>query len=38
MTGRNNQINYVEFAAQDLDAVKRFYAEVFGWAFEDWGA
>ena len=37
MTGRNNQINYVEFAAQDLDAVKRFYAKVFGWAFEDWG-
>lgn len=30
-------IDYIEFPAADLDAAKRFYAEVFGWKFEDYG-
>ncbi|HEX5234355.1 MAG TPA: VOC family protein [Silvibacterium sp.] len=34
---RNNQIDYVEFHAQDLDAVRNFYGRVFGWRFEDYG-
>lgn len=33
----NNHIDYVEFAAPDLNAVKTFYAAAFGWNFEDWG-
>lgn len=30
-------INYVELPARDLDAVKAFYAQVFGWRFTDYG-
>ncbi len=32
-----HRIDYVEFASADIAAFKRFYAEAFGWAFEDWG-
>ena len=34
---QNNAIDYVEFAAEDLGAFKKFYAEAFGWTFQDWG-
>jgi uncharacterized protein len=37
---RHNHIDYVEFPAQSaasFAAVKRFYQEVFGWSFQDWG-
>lgn len=37
---RNNHIDYVEFPAVSAQAfanVKRFYSEVFGWSFQDWG-
>ena len=37
MTNKNHVINYVEFRANDLDAVKSFYGSVFGWTFQDWG-
>lgn len=30
-------IDYIEFAAPDLGAVKKFYGEVFSWKFQDWG-
>ena len=30
-------VDYVEFAARDLPASRRFYAAVFGWTFEDYG-
>jgi uncharacterized protein len=30
-------INYVEFAAQDLDATKAFFSAAFGWSFVDYG-
>jgi predicted enzyme related to lactoylglutathione lyase len=33
----HNQIDYVEFPAQDVAAVKQFYASVFGWQFTDYG-
>lgn len=33
-----NHINYVEFAAADLEATKNFFEEVFGWSFQDYGA
>jgi hypothetical protein len=34
---KNNRIDYVEFAATDLAVFKKFYAEAFGWKFQDWG-
>jgi uncharacterized protein len=37
---RENHIDYVEFPAPSAPAfaaVKRFYQEVFGWSFQDWG-
>ncbi len=33
----HNRINYIEFSAEDLEAVKRFYTEAFGWQFTDYG-
>lgn len=33
----HERINYVEFPAGDLEAVKAFYGKVFGWAFQDFG-
>ena len=32
-----DKINYVEFAARDIEATKKFFVEVFGWEFEDYG-
>lgn len=37
MTHTNNHIDYVEFVAADLGAVKAFYEKAFGWEFEIWG-
>ena len=37
MTAKNSQINYVEFKAQDLDEIKKFYSQTFGWTFTDYG-
>lgn len=37
MPQTNNHIDYVEFSAADLGAVKAFYAKAFGWEFQDWG-
>ncbi len=31
------KLNYVEFAAQDLEASKTFFNKVFGWQFQDYG-
>ena len=33
----NNHINYIEFKAKDLDAIKKFYSSVFGWKFTNYG-
>ena len=33
----NFRIDYVEFPATDIEAAKRFYGQVFGWKFEDYG-
>jgi predicted enzyme related to lactoylglutathione lyase len=35
--GHDRHIDYVEFCAPDLPAVKKFYGQVFGWEFQDWG-
>lgn len=37
MTTRHHTIDYVELAAPDLIAAQTFYAEVFGWSFNDYG-
>ena len=33
----NNHINYIEFKANDLEAIKKFYQQSFGWSFMDYG-
>jgi uncharacterized protein len=33
----NLQMDYIEFPATDIAATKRFYNQVFGWQFQDWG-
>lgn len=37
MSSQNTRINYVEFKAQDLEKIKAFYSETFGWEFTDYG-
>lgn len=34
---RHEKIDYVEFAAKDMEATRAFFAEVFGWSFTDYG-
>ncbi len=34
---KNNHINYLEFVAKDLVAIKTFYSQCFGWTFTDYG-
>ncbi len=33
----NLQMDYIEFPATDIEATKRFYNQVFGWEFTDYG-
>lgn len=33
----DRRVDYVEFGAADLAAVKAFYSNVFGWTFTDYG-
>lgn len=33
----HEKINYVEFHSSDLPATKKFYGDVFGWEFQDYG-
>ena len=37
MPPTNNHINYIEFKAKDLDAIKTFYSKAFDWKFTDYG-
>jgi predicted enzyme related to lactoylglutathione lyase len=32
-----NQIDYIEMPASDIEKTKTFYSSVFGWKFEDYG-
>lgn len=34
---QHEKLNYVEFAARDLDATKDFFCSAFGWEFVDYG-
>jgi len=33
----DNHINYIEFKANDLERIKKFYKTTFGWTFTDYG-
>ncbi len=33
----HEKINYVEFPSKNLQETKDFFAQVFGWSFEDYG-
>ena len=33
----NLQMDYIELPATDIEATARFYNQVFGWKFQDWG-
>ncbi len=33
----HGKLNYVEFAAVDLDATKAFFSKAFAWSFTDYG-
>ncbi len=33
----DRRIDYIEFPATDLAAIKEFYTRVFGWKFTEWG-
>lgn len=33
----HHAIDYIELSVRDLEAAKRFYAEAFGWEFNDYG-
>jgi len=33
----NTPINYIEFKANDLEKIKQFYHQAFGWIFTDYG-
>ena len=37
MKPTNNHINYIEFKAKDLEAIKAFYSKAFDWRFTDYG-
>lgn len=34
----HEKLNYVEFAANNLEATKVFFTQVFDWVFEDYGS
>jgi uncharacterized protein len=34
---RDRRIDYIEFASADLEGSRRFFADVFGWRFQDYG-
>lgn len=34
---RDGRIDYVELPARDLEAVKRFFSDAFGWSFVEYG-
>ena len=33
----DRRVDYVEFPATNLEAIKRFYSSVFEWEFTEWG-
>ena len=33
----DRRVDYIEFSTTDIEETKRFYSEVFGWEFTDYG-
>ncbi len=33
----NNRIDYIEMKVKDIEATKKFYGQIFGWDFQDYG-
>lgn len=33
----HHRLNYIEFPAENLEAIKKFYSDTFGWTFTDYG-
>lgn len=34
---RHEKIDYVEYPSRDIEGTRRFFAQAFGWTFEDYG-
>ncbi len=34
---QDRRVDYIEFLATDIEETKKFYSEVFGWEFTDYG-
>lgn len=34
---KHNKINYIEIPSKDISVSKKFFSEVFGWTFVDYG-
>ncbi len=34
---QDRRVDYIEFPATDIEKTKRFYSQVFGWEFTDYG-
>jgi predicted enzyme related to lactoylglutathione lyase len=33
----HHTISYIEFTTPNIEQTRRFYSQVFGWKFKDWG-
>jgi hypothetical protein len=36
-SSNEGRVDYIEFPATDIEGTKKFYSEVFGWSFTDYG-
>ncbi len=34
---QHEKINYIEFPSKDIEKTKKFFSQVFGWSFVDYG-
>ena len=34
---QDRRVDYIEFSATDLEAIKKFYVDIFRWEFTDYG-
>lgn len=34
---QDRRMDYIEFRTTDIEGTKRFYSEIFGWEFKDYG-
>jgi len=36
-SANHHKVHYIEFTTSDVERTKQFYADAFGWSFQDWG-